>query len=140
MDGQVRAAAEQERGSVWAIQLGYGLAAFDTARVARDGDDARELSGPAPGQQMTLARDCLRADELTLAQIVGRTGYASPNAFAAAFRRHRGQPPESGSEPSWPGRMRPLMTAEARPIGRLIPAGSDGYGEIKSGHPPGGHL
>ena len=35
----------------------------------------------------------LRTGELTLAQIANRTGYASPNAFAAAFRRHHGQPP-----------------------------------------------
>jgi AraC-like DNA-binding protein len=30
---------------------------------------------------------------LTLAQIAARTGYASPYAFAAAFRRHHGRPP-----------------------------------------------
>jgi AraC-like DNA-binding protein len=43
--------------------------------------------------RMTLARDHLRTDELTLDQIAHRTGYTSPNAFAAAFRRHHGQPP-----------------------------------------------
>jgi AraC-like DNA-binding protein len=42
---------------------------------------------------MTLARDHLRAGELTLAQIGARTAYASPYAFAAAFRRHHGVPP-----------------------------------------------
>jgi AraC-like DNA-binding protein len=42
---------------------------------------------------MTLARDHLRAGELTRAQIGARTGYASPYAFAAAFRRHHGVPP-----------------------------------------------
>ncbi len=46
--------------------------------------------GQAPMQyltdwRMTLARDHLRAGELTLAQIAARTGYASPYAFAAAF-------------------------------------------------------
>jgi AraC-like DNA-binding protein len=54
--------------------------------------------GQAPMQyltdwRMTLARDHLRAGELTLAQIAARTGYASPYAFAAAFRRHHGTPP-----------------------------------------------
>jgi AraC-like DNA-binding protein len=54
--------------------------------------------GQAPMQyltewRMTLARDQLRAGELTLAQIAARTGYASPYAFAAAFRRHHGVPP-----------------------------------------------
>jgi AraC-like DNA-binding protein len=43
--------------------------------------------------RMTLARDDLRAGELTLTQIGARTGYASPYAFAAAFRRHHGVPP-----------------------------------------------
>jgi methylphosphotriester-DNA--protein-cysteine methyltransferase len=35
----------------------------------------------------------LGAGELTLAQSAARTGYASPYTFAAAFRRHHGQPP-----------------------------------------------
>lgn len=43
--------------------------------------------------RMTLARDHLRRRELTLAQIADRTGYATPYAFAAAFRRHHGRPP-----------------------------------------------
>ena len=43
--------------------------------------------------RMTLARDQLRAGELTLAQIGAQIGYASPYAFAAAFRRHHGVPP-----------------------------------------------
>jgi AraC-like DNA-binding protein len=43
--------------------------------------------------RMTLARDQLRAGEFTLTQISERTGYASPYAFAAAFRRHHGIPP-----------------------------------------------
>jgi AraC-like DNA-binding protein len=54
--------------------------------------------GQAPMQyltewRMTLARDHLRAGELTLSQVGARTGYASPYAFAAAFRRHHGVPP-----------------------------------------------
>jgi AraC-like DNA-binding protein len=43
--------------------------------------------------RMTLARDYLRAGQPTLAQVAEHTGYASPYAFAAAFRRHHGQPP-----------------------------------------------
>jgi AraC-like DNA-binding protein len=43
--------------------------------------------------RMTLARDYLRSGQPTLAQVAERTGYASPYAFAAAFRRHHGQPP-----------------------------------------------
>ncbi|MER5804469.1 MULTISPECIES: AraC family transcriptional regulator [Streptomyces] len=58
----------------------------------------REALGKAPLQyltewRMTLARDHLRADDLTLAQIADAVGYGSPFAFAAAFRRHHGHPP-----------------------------------------------
>jgi AraC-like DNA-binding protein len=54
--------------------------------------------GQAPMQyltewRMTMARDLLRSNHATLAQIAARIGYASPYAFAAAFQRHHGQPP-----------------------------------------------
>jgi AraC-like DNA-binding protein len=42
---------------------------------------------------MTLARDHLRAGELSLARIAAAVGYGSLYAFAAAFRRHHGIPP-----------------------------------------------
>ena len=69
---------------------GLSRAAF--ARVFRD------ALGQAPLQyltewRMTLARDHLRADELSLANIAATVGYGSPYAFAAAFRRHHGIPP-----------------------------------------------
>jgi AraC-like DNA-binding protein len=56
--------------------------------------------------RMTLSRDHLRAGELTLAEISALTGYASPYAFAAAFRRHHGLPP---------GRWRQRETANSQP-------------------------
>jgi AraC-like DNA-binding protein len=43
--------------------------------------------------RMALARDLLLAGRATLHQIAARTGYQSPYAFAAAFRRHHGVPP-----------------------------------------------
>ena len=43
--------------------------------------------------RMTLARDLLLDQDTPLAEIAGRVGYSSPYAFAAAFRRHHGQPP-----------------------------------------------
>jgi AraC-like DNA-binding protein len=69
---------------------GMSRAAF--ARVFRD------TLGQAPLQyltdwRMTLARDHLRASELSLASIAATVGYSSPYAFAAAFRRHHGIPP-----------------------------------------------
>jgi AraC-like DNA-binding protein len=58
----------------------------------------RDALGQAPMQyltewRMTLAREHLRDDELTLAQIADAVGYGSPFAFAAAFRRHHADPP-----------------------------------------------
>jgi AraC-like DNA-binding protein len=58
----------------------------------------QEALGQAPIQyltewRMTIARDHLRADDLTLPQIAAAIGYNSPFAFAAAFRRHHGEPP-----------------------------------------------
>ncbi|MFD7340287.1 cupin domain-containing protein [Streptomyces violascens] len=72
----------------------------------------REALGQAPVQyltewRMTLARDHLRADDLSLAQIADKVGYSSPFAFAAAFRRHHGDPPGT-----W--RHRERVAADAR--------------------------
>jgi transcriptional regulator GlxA family with amidase domain len=58
----------------------------------------QQALGQAPIQyltewRMTLARDHLRFGDLGVAQIAERTGYSSPYAFAAAFRRHHGEPP-----------------------------------------------
>ncbi len=55
--------------------------------------DGRGCGSAILTRRMTLARDQLRTGESTLAQIAARTGYASPYAFAAAFRRHHGRPP-----------------------------------------------
>jgi AraC-like DNA-binding protein len=74
--------------------------------------------GQAPMQyltdwRMTLARDHLRSGELTLVQIAARTGYASPYAFAAAFRRHHGTPPGR-----WRRREMPAAFSERAPEDR----------------------
>jgi AraC-like DNA-binding protein len=59
--------------------------------------------------RMTLARDHLRTSDLTLAQIAELTGYGSPYAFAAAFRRHHGRPPGSWRKQE-PARLNPDPT------------------------------
>jgi AraC-like DNA-binding protein len=74
--------------------------------------------GQAPMQyltewRMTLARDHLRAGELTLAQIGARTGYASPYAFAAAFRRYHRVPPGRWRQTEMTNRL-PAQTAADR--------------------------
>src|SRR5260221_318616 len=59
--------------------------------------------------RMTLARDYLRTGQPTLAQVAERTGYASPYAFAAAFRRHHGQPPGMWRQQQ---RERPVLSGD----------------------------
>jgi len=79
----------------WTVPELAALSKLSRAAFARIFQSAL---GQAPMQyltewRMSLARDYLRAGELTLAEIGARTGYASPYAFAAAFRRHHGVPP-----------------------------------------------
>jgi len=88
-------AIHAEAGHPWTVPELASLSGLSRPAFARNFE--RSL-GQAPMQyltdwRMTLARDYLRTGELTLAQIANRTGYASPNAFAAAFRRYHGQPP-----------------------------------------------
>jgi AraC-like DNA-binding protein len=79
----------------WTVPELADLSGLSRAAFARA---FRDALGQAPVQyltewRMTLARDHLREDELTLAQIADAVGYASPYAFAAAFRREHGCPP-----------------------------------------------
>jgi AraC-like DNA-binding protein len=79
----------------WTVPELAAISGLSRAAFARA---FRGALGQAPMQyltewRMTLARDHLRADDLTLAQIADAVGYASPFAFAAAFRRHHGDPP-----------------------------------------------
>jgi AraC-like DNA-binding protein len=88
-------AMHAEAGHPWTVPELASLSGLSRPAFARNFE--RSL-GQAPMQyltdwRMTLARDYLRTGELTLAQIASRTGYTSPNAFAAAFRRHHGHPP-----------------------------------------------
>jgi AraC-like DNA-binding protein len=79
----------------WTVPELAAVSGLSRAAFARS---FHQALGQAPMQyltdwRMTLARDHLRRGELTLAQIAAHTGYASPYAFAAAFRRHHGRPP-----------------------------------------------
>jgi transcriptional regulator GlxA family with amidase domain len=79
----------------WTVPELASLSGLSRAAFART---FQQALGQPPMQylaewRMTLARDHLRSGELTLTQIADRTGYTSPYAFAAAFRRHHGLPP-----------------------------------------------
>jgi AraC-like DNA-binding protein len=72
-----------------------GISGLSRAAFARS---FQRALGQAPMQYLTdsrmaLARDSLRTPQATIAQVAERTGYTTPYAFAAAFRRHQGQPP-----------------------------------------------
>jgi AraC-like DNA-binding protein len=89
----------------WTVPELAHLSAMSRPSFARNFERAL---GQTPMQyltdwRLTLAREYLLANELTMEQIAHRTGYGSPNAFAATFRRHVGLPP---------GRWRQEATAQ----------------------------
>jgi transcriptional regulator GlxA family with amidase domain len=91
----------------WTVPELAHLSAMSRPSFARNFERAL---GQTPMQyltdwRLTLAREYLLAGQLTMEQIAHRTGYGSPNAFAAMFRRHFGLPP---------GRWRQEATAKAR--------------------------
>lgn len=93
--GPALRAVHADAAHAWTVAELAGVSGLSRAAFARS---FQQSLGQAPMQyiadwRMTLARDLLRAGELTLTQIADRTRYASPYAFAAAFRRHHGQPP-----------------------------------------------
>ena len=93
--GPALSAMHADAARPWTVPELAAISGLSRAAFARSFQQALDQ---APIQyltdwRMTLARDHLRTGELTLAQIAARTGYASPYAFAAAFRRHHGRPP-----------------------------------------------
>jgi AraC-like DNA-binding protein len=79
----------------WTVPKLAAISGLSRAAFARA---FRAALGQAPMQyltewRMTLARDHLRVGDLSLARIADAVGYGSPFAFAAAFRRHHGDPP-----------------------------------------------
>jgi transcriptional regulator GlxA family with amidase domain len=88
-------AMHEDAGRPWSVPELAEVSGLSRAAFART---FRDALGQAPMQyltdwRMTLARDHLRDGELSLARIAEATGYGSPYAFAAAFRRHHGDPP-----------------------------------------------
>ena len=94
----------------WTVPRLAGLCSMSRPAFARNFERAL---GQTPMQyltdwRLTLARDRLRTGDMTLERIARSTGYGSPNAFAAAFKRHVGQPPGQ-----W--RLQELATVGAKP-------------------------
>ncbi|HVW46423.1 MAG TPA: AraC family transcriptional regulator [Solirubrobacterales bacterium] len=93
--GPALRAIHSDPGHHWTVTELASLSGLSRAAFARAFQQALDQ---APMQyltdwRMTLARDQLRAGDLTLTEIADRTGYASQYAFATAFRRHHGVPP-----------------------------------------------
>jgi AraC-like DNA-binding protein len=88
-------AMHEDAGHPWTVPELAAISGLSRAAFARV---FRDALGQAPLQyltewRMTLARDHLRAGELSLANVAATVGYGSPYAFAAAFRRHHGIAP-----------------------------------------------
>ncbi|WP_136618687.1 MULTISPECIES: AraC family transcriptional regulator [Mesorhizobium] len=85
----------EDPGRPWSVPELAKISGLSRASFARAFGNAL---GQTPMQyltdwRMTLARDYLRSSKMDLAEIANLTGYGSPYAFAAAFRRHHGYPP-----------------------------------------------
>jgi AraC-like DNA-binding protein len=79
----------------WTVPQLAALSGYSRPALARNFEQAL---GQSPIRyltewRMTLARDYLRMDELSITEIAQRVGYGTPNAFAATFQRHHGLPP-----------------------------------------------
>lgn len=88
-------AIHEDAGHPWSVPELAEISGLSRAAFART---FRDALGQTPMQYLTdwrmaLARDYLRNGELGLAKIADVIGYGSPYAFAAAFRRHHGDPP-----------------------------------------------
>lgn len=88
-------AMHEDAAHPWSVPELAAISGLSRAAFARTFHDAL---GQTPMQYLTdwrmaLARDHLRTGELGLASIARNIGYGSPYAFAAAFRRHHGEPP-----------------------------------------------
>lgn len=93
--GHALRAIHEQPDRTWTVPQLAQLTAMSRPTFARNFERAL---GQTPMQyltdwRLTLARDYLLSRELTLDQIARKTGYTSPNAFAATFRRHHGMPP-----------------------------------------------
>jgi AraC-like DNA-binding protein len=93
--GRALQAMHKEPERAWTVPELARLSAMSRSTFARNFE---RVLGQSPMQyltdwRITLARDLLLAGELNLEQIAQRTGYGSPNAFAATFRRHVGVAP-----------------------------------------------
>jgi AraC-like DNA-binding protein len=88
-------AIHEDAAHPWSVPELAEISGLSRAAFART---FRDALGQTPMRyltdwRMTLARDHLRTGELSLTGIADATGYGSPYAFAAAFRRHHGDPP-----------------------------------------------
>ena len=82
-------------GKPWGVDELARLSNMSRATFARV---FQELLGQSPMKyltewRMTVARDLLRTQDVSLAEVADQVGYSSQCAFVTAFRRHHGQPP-----------------------------------------------
>ena len=93
--GPALQAVHEDAGHPWTVPELAETSGLSRSAFART---FHEVLGQTPMQYLTdwrmaLARDHLRTGELTMTAIAHCVGYSSPYAFAAAFRRHHGEPP-----------------------------------------------
>jgi transcriptional regulator GlxA family with amidase domain len=93
--GRAMAAMHRAPEKVWSVDALARVAGLSRSRFS---DRFTDLVRTAPMQYLTRlrmdrAREVLRAEKVSLAELAGRLGYDSEPAFARAFKRHIGEPP-----------------------------------------------
>jgi AraC-like DNA-binding protein len=119
-DPRLKAALQvmhKDPGRPWSVPELARISGLSRAAFARAFGDAL---GQTPMQYLTdwrmaLARDHLRNSEMDLAEIANLTGYGSPYAFAAAFRRHHLCPPGAWRQQQSAGGSRPDAGDDVHP-------------------------
>jgi AraC-like DNA-binding protein len=104
--GRAIAAIHRSPERAWSAEALARVAGLSRSRFS---DRFTDLVGTAPMQYLTKlrmdrARDLLRGQKVSIAELAGRFGYDSEPAFSRAFKRHIGQPPGAirGSNPLSP--------------------------------------
>jgi AraC-like DNA-binding protein len=95
--GRAMAEVHQRPEEAWSVDAMAGLAHLSRSRFSQR---FSQLVGEAPMQYVTKvrmrrARELLRSERLTIAELATRFGYDSEPAFARAFKRHTGIAPGS---------------------------------------------
>jgi AraC-like DNA-binding protein len=137
--GRTMAEVHQRPEQQWSVSRLAQIANLSRSRLS---ERFRELTGEPPMQYVTKvrmhrAREMLRAENASVAELANAFGYESEPAFARAFKRHTGSTPGAirrGARRSFGGHCAPTTPAPGVSLtGRGDRAGHDGGAPAPAG-------